>query len=256
MGSTSLMQRVEIPFPGAAVPELILRTGPCALRLSASDGDTWIDGTYLDPTNTLPLQVSAGNPAVISQGFHPFDFGQAALPQLTLALSRRRPFALELQSGASDMSVDLGGLPLTRLVVKSGAGRLVIDFSTANPTAMTLMDLSAGAGAFSATHLANAGFAALHVGTGVSACALTFDGELVRDASVRIDAGLGSVDLFIPTKLAAVVRAKAVAAARHVSDAFVRDGDTYSTSAAVKGTRPLLDIDVSIAFGALAITAV
>jgi hypothetical protein len=256
MGRTSLMQRIEIPFPEAAAPELILRTGPCALRLSPSDGDTWIDGTYLDSTNTLPLQVSTGNPAVIAQGFHPFDFAQAALPQLTLALSRRRPFALELQSGASDMNVDLGGLPLSRLLVKAGAGRLAIDFGATNPTAMTLMELSAGAGAFSATHLANAGFAALRVGTGVAACALTFDGELARDASVRIDAGLGSVDLFIPTKLAAIVRAKAVAASRHVSDAFVRDGDTYSTPAAVHGAHPLLDIDVSIAFGALTLATV
>jgi hypothetical protein len=234
----------------------VLRLGPCTLRVTASDDDTWIAGTYVDPTNTMPLQVTAGTPTVIAQGFRPFDFAVAGLPQLTLALSRRRPFTLELQTGASDTSVDLGGLPLSRLVVKAGAGRLAIDFSTPNPTSMTLMDLGTGAGAFSAAHLANAGFVAMHVGAGVAACALTFNGELTRDGKVRVDAGLGSVDLFIPATTPAIVRTKAVAASRHMSDAFVRDGDTYSTASAARGAHPLLDIDVSIAFGALGLLTV
>ena len=254
MATAALIQRIDVPFPDVPLPELVLRTGPCALRFTVSDDETWLAGTYSDPTNTMPLEVVAGTPTVIAQGFRPFDFAVAGLPELTLALSRKRPFTLELQTGASDTSVDFGGLPLSRLVVKAGAGRLAIDFSAPNPTAMVLMDLSTGAGAFSAAHLANAGSVAMRVGTGVAACALTFNGELARDGRVRIDAGLGSVDLIVPTDTAATVRAKAVAASRHVSDAFVRDGDTYSMPAAVGGAHPLLDIDVSIAFGALVLT--
>jgi hypothetical protein len=47
----------------------VIRTGPCALHLTALDGETWLTGTYSDPTNTMPLQVTVGTPTVIAQGF-------------------------------------------------------------------------------------------------------------------------------------------------------------------------------------------
>lgn len=254
MAQAVTQQRIEIPYPDATDLSLLLRTGPCRLHFAPSDGPAWISGTYEDQTGALPIEVRPGAPTSITQRFDPSSFGDIVLPRLDLAIARTRAFALEIQAGASETAVDLGGLPLSRLVMKTGAGKFDIAFSTPNPTTMALIDLGAGAGAFNAKRLANANFVALRYGGGVSSCSLDFSGELLRDATVRIDAGLGSVDLIVPATTAARVRTKAFASTRRATGGFTAQGDVYSTTPALQGARPLLDIDVSLAFGALNLT--
>jgi hypothetical protein len=156
--------RIELPYPPTGVPTLQLRIGPCDLRFKPSEGLGWISGTYFDPST----------------------IGTIKLPRLDLAISREQPLALDIRAGASDSTFDLGGLPLTRLVMKAGAGRFDVDFSSPNPQPMTLIDLGLGAGTFAARHLANANFGELRLGGGVSACTLDFAGELRRDANARV----------------------------------------------------------------------
>lgn len=143
--------------------------------------------------------------------------------------------------------------PLERLAIKAGAGRFDIDFSQTNPVPMSFLELATGAGAFTATHLANAGFATLQMSGGIAACTLDFSGELRSDANARIDSGLGSIDIVVPSTTAAAVRTKAFAAAKRTTG-FTEKGDTIYTLPALEGKRPLLTIDVSMAFGSLAVT--
>jgi hypothetical protein len=244
--------RIELAFPPTAVPTLQLRTGPCHLRFTPADGPEWISGTYSDPTQTLPIEIrreQAG--ATIAQRIDLRALGEIQLPRLDLAISRERPFALDIQAGASDSTFDLGGLPLTRLMMKAGAGRFDVDFSIPNPVAMAYMDLGLGAGAFFARHLANANFAELRVGGGISACTLDFAGELRGDANARVDAGFASLDVLVPTATSARVLVKSFAAGSQVSSGFTQRGDTYYTEPAVAGRHPLLAIDINMAFGTL-----
>src|SRR5581483_6987022 len=81
-------------------------------------------------------------------------------------------------------------------------------------------------------------------------CTLDFSGQLLRDASARIDAGLGSVDITVPALTPARVVTKAFASARRSSGGFVSQGDTYYTRPGLQGAHPLLDIEVWLAFGA------
>lgn len=254
MATVTAEQRIDLPYPEGADPTLILRTGPCRVRFTASDGAGWVTGIYEDPTGALPLQVRPGNATVLSQAFEPTSFTGMTLPRLDLAFGRTHPFALEIQAGASENTFDLGGLPLSRLSVKAGAGRYEIDFARPNPTTMTLLELSAGAGAIVARGLANANFSVLRFGGGVAACTLDFSGQLLRDASARIDAGLGSVDISTPALTPVRVAAKSFASARRATGAFVTQGDTYLTQPALQGAHPLLDIEVSLAFGSLNLT--
>jgi len=251
MVTAATRQQIEIPYPETDDPTLVLRTGPCRVRFSASEGTAWVGGTYEDPTGALPLQARGGPTTVLSQSFEPAAFTGMALPRLDLAFARSRPFALEIQTGAGENAFDLGGLPLSRVSVKAGAGRYEIDFATPNPTAMATLELSAGAGAIAAKHLANANFTTLRFGGGVAACTLDFSGQLLRDASARIDAGLGSVDITVPALTPARVVTKAFASARRSSGGFVSQGDTYYTRPGLQGAHPLLDIEVWLAFGAL-----
>lgn len=256
MSQSITQQKIEIPYPDAAEPSLVLRTGPCRVRFTVSDGPAWIAGSYTDPTGVLPLQVVPGPITTIAQSFDLTAIGGVELPRLELAFSRERPFSLEIQAGASETAFELGGVPLTKLAVRAGAGKFDLDFAEANPTTMRSMELSTGAGALSAKRLANAHFLSLHVGGGVSASTLDFSGALVTDAAVRIDAGLGSIDVFVPSLTPARVRAKAFAAAVRASGGFSRQADGYATTPAIQGAHPLLDIEASVAFGALNLVGV
>lgn len=251
MSQAITQQKIEVPYPDVAEPRLVLRTGPCRVRFTVSDGPAWIAGSYTDPTGMLPLQVQPGAITTIAQSVDLSAIGAVELPLLELAFARQRPFALEINAGASETAFDLGGVPLTALVVRAGAGKFDLDFADPNPTTMRSMELSAGAGALSAKHLANARFLSMRVGGGVSASTLDFSGALVSDASVRIDAGLGSIDLFAPSLTPVRVHAKSFAASVRASGGFSRQADGYATTPAIQGAHPLLDVEASIAFGAL-----
>jgi hypothetical protein len=248
---------VRVPYPDAAEPRLRHRLGPGVLHVVPSDEPDWITGSYDDRGTGLPLTAEIdGDTATLSQGF---SFRSTAsvlgLPQLELAISVRRPFALTMEAGASESGFDLGGLPITAFELKAGAGKYDVDFSRPNPVSMRSMELGGGAGAFAARHLANASFGTLHVGTGVAGCILDFSGTLLHDASARIDTGLGSVELVIPATTAARVHAKTFAAGTDAIGGFTRKSDGYYTAPALEGRRPLLVIEASVAFGQLTLRA-
>lgn len=248
------IMQIEVPYPATADLSLQLRTGPCRIRFTAADGPAWIRGTYTDRTQTLPIEVrSVGGVTTIAQRVDLRTLAELQLPTLDLAISRARLFALDIETGASENSLDLGGLPLTRLVLKAGAGKLELDFTAPNPAAMTLMDLGIGAGVLTARHLANANFGELRLGGGVSGSTLDFSGELVRDAHVSADAGFASIDILVPATTSARIATKAFAAGKNVTG-FVTKGDAYYTTPALEGKHPLLEIDVSMAFGALGLS--
>jgi hypothetical protein len=250
------VQKIDVPYPSAADLALRLHLGPCRIRFTASDGPSWITGSYTDPSRTFPLELVAdGGRATIAQRFEFRMFETAALPILELVIARTRPFALEIEAGASENAYDLSGLPLTRLSIKGGAGRFEVDFATPNPSEMSRLEISMGAGAFTARHLANANFAELRLGGGVSASTLDFSGELRRDAYVKIDAGLASVDVLVPATTSARVTSKSFAAGTRAVGAFSAKAGTYQTPPALEGKHPLLEIEASVAFGSLGLSA-
>src|SRR5512132_1946141 len=62
-------QQIDIAYPEAGELTLVLRTGPCRVRFTVSDGPSWIAGSYTDPTGVLPLQVVQGPITTIAQSF-------------------------------------------------------------------------------------------------------------------------------------------------------------------------------------------
>ncbi|HKY52277.1 MAG TPA: hypothetical protein VJP45_13550 [Candidatus Limnocylindria bacterium] len=255
MNTTADLIKIELPFPTGADLALQIRVGPCRLRLTAGDGPAWIIGTYSDPTQRLPVAVRTHEgTATIAQRFEAGTLGELQIPSLDLTVSRQRPFALDLQAGASENVLDLGGLPLTRLVMKSGAGRFEIDFSAPNPAAMSVMEIGSGAGAFAGRRLANANFAELRLGSGAASCALDFSGELRRDARAHLDAGFAALELSVPRSTPARVATKSFASGMNAFGLARRAG-AYHTPPALEGRHPLLEIDVSMAFGSLTVIA-
>lgn len=252
--SANPVTEVNIPYPGTSDLSLRIGVGACRLRLVPGDDGAWVKGTYRDPSGSLPLKISQeGSTVHLTQERNWADvFGWLGNPPvLELALGREHPFALTLETGASENEVELGGVPVTRLVTKHGAGRINLSFSAPNPGEMTLFNLAAGAGDLNVRDLANANFAEMVVEGGAAAYRFHFGGALRRNAHARIQAGVCSVQLAIPRSLAAKVTTESVIGGLAVGDGFTKREGAFWSGAAIAGAEPVLTVQVSVALGSL-----
>jgi hypothetical protein len=158
---------------------------------------------------------------------------------------------LTIEAGASETDLDLGGLPISRLEVKQGAGKYRIDFSAPNPQVMSLFDLDAGAGDIELSHLVNANFAEMSIDGGAAAYRLDFSGTPQRDAYVKISTGVSSVEIRVPASTAAKISTESVLGSIEIGDGFMKKEGAFWTEAALAGKRPVLTIRTSVALGSL-----
>ncbi len=119
-----------------------------------------------------------------------------------LTLSRRYPVDLEMDVGASESFIDLGGIPLTRLVMDIGATSGTIDFSEPNPERLHDFDIDVGASSLEISGLANANFDRMDISSGAASCELDFRGDFRGQSELDLDVGVGSVEIIIPRGLA------------------------------------------------------
>ncbi|MDX1385239.1 MAG: hypothetical protein R3190_16415, partial [Thermoanaerobaculia bacterium] len=68
--------------------------------------------------------------------------------RLELGLGTRTPTALAITVGAAESELDLGGVPLTRLTLHTGASETRLRFEEPNPVRMERMELRVGAADF------------------------------------------------------------------------------------------------------------
>lgn len=249
---------ILIPFPEAGERHLRISVGACRLRITHGGGLDWVNGTYDDPTGVMGCRiVQEEGLARITQeprlpGLHGWGHG---VPTFTLALGAGRPYALTIETGASDTEFDLGGLPLTRLVIKLGAGKNVTRFLEPNPQPMEVLDIDAGAGALDLRMLANANFGTMALNGGASAFTFDFGGTLRREATVRLTTGLAAVEIAVPGTTAARIKAEAMLGHIEAGDGFTTREAGYWTAPAIAGVTPALSINANVALGTLRLRA-
>ena len=120
---------------------------------------------------------------------------------LELGLSQAVPTDLRIKAGAALSEVELGGIPLTRLVYQTGASATDLRFGSPNAVPMEHLELAVGAAEFAAIGLGNARFAELEFIGGVGDVTLDFSGDWLNEASAEIKMGLGSLTLVFPEDL-------------------------------------------------------
>jgi hypothetical protein len=249
--------RIECAYPDAEPVVLRLAVAACRLRVVAGDGPLLAGGTYEEASGAIPPKVvTDGGKVTITQRYEiarTLDLLSSGAPGFDLALGTTRPFALEIDSGASDVNLDLGRLPLTRLVIRQAAGRLRLDFSTPCTGALESVRVEAGAASLELRNLANAGFAELALAGGAARCDVHFGGALARDARARIDAGVAAVRVAVPGTTAARVEASSVVGGLRIGDGFTKRAGAFWTEAAVAGKTPVLEVHAETAVGLLEI---
>jgi hypothetical protein len=173
------------------------------------------------------------------------------VPRYDLEFGKGRPFALTIETGASEFDLDLGGVPVNRLMVEQGAGRFELDFSAPNPHHMELLEVSSGAAGIELENLANANFSEMRLRGGAASYDLNFGGELSRDAEAKIEAGLSAVEIEVPASTAAKIVAETTLGSVDVGNGFTKSEGAFWTEAGVAADEPSLTIRARVRLGAL-----
>ncbi|MEO5824374.1 MAG: hypothetical protein ABIR59_00625 [Gemmatimonadales bacterium] len=142
--------------------------------------------------------------------------------------SRTVPLSLSANLGASDANLELGGLTLTDLTVRSGASRATVAFGTPTRGECRHATFTVGAGDIDITGLANAGCREVRLDGGIGRATLDFAGAWKQDARVTVEMSMGVVTLRIPRGIGVRLDASRFLSTLS-ADGFERDGKTWIT---------------------------
>ena len=118
--------------------------------------------------------------------------------KLEMILSTRFPTSLEMDIGACDAEIDLGGIPLEYLDLDIGATSGDIDFSEPNPMRLKEINIDAGASSLDMHSIGNANFELMSFSGGAGSFDLDFRGKYNGESTIDIDIGVSSADIILP----------------------------------------------------------
>ena len=246
---------IQVAYPSVDHPHLRIALGACRFTAGPGEGEEWLAGIYSDPTDRRPLRIIEEGPRVtITEAEPSFEripavFG--GVPRYDVEFGKGRPFALTIETGASDFDLDLGGIPLSRLIVRQGAGKFELSFQRPNPEPMELLEISSGAAAIELENLANANLSEMRLSGGAASYELDFGGVLSREAKVNIETGISGIVVSVPASTAARVTAETTLGSVDVGDGFMKREGAFSTEAALGGDGPVLSIRAGVRLGSL-----
>ena len=255
-GAETETAEINVAYPEATDLRLKIRVGACRLKIVPGGGGAWVTGSYHYPKGALPLKIDrSGGRITITQDYDVTGLGGLFryTPRFELALGRAKAYGLTLEAGASDVAVDLGGVPLKELIIKQGAGRAEFDFSSPNPQDMARLLVNSGAVALQMKNLANASFVEMSFDGGAASYRFDFGGALRRDAKAKISTSMAPVDIRIPSATAARVVENTIAAALDLGDGFMKKGGAFLTETALTGKTPVLTIQANVSLGTLSL---
>jgi hypothetical protein len=234
------------------------KTDPFTIHLSMGAGKLNIDkGDAKIIEGTVQYNIPSWQPSVTrSSGKISIDQNanwKAGIPtgELTnkwdLKLGERVPINLVLDAGAYEGTLNLGGIPLTRLEINDGASNAKVRFDDPNPKKMSLLSYKTGASSVGLYGLGNANFNEMLFEGGAGSYTLDFAGQLQQNARVRIRGGVSSTKIIIPEQTNCTITVSGGLNNVNISGTWnVRDG-VYEA----KSNGPQLTIDVDLGVGNL-----
>ena len=120
-------------------------------------------------------------------------------------------------------------------------------FSTPNHVEMTSFAYSTGASTANLKGLANANFEQMTFNSGAGTYTLSFDGKLLRDASVTVDTGASTVNIIVPEGVNAEVSFDGALTGVNTGSGWNKNGNAYTHP----GSGPTITVTVKMAAGAL-----
>lgn len=210
--------------------------GAGAVRIRpAATSQLYRMGLRYDADRFQPIQQYDARTGILRLGLESIGRGgmrvtsRSQLEQTgAFAFSRTVPLVLAANLGASEADIDLGGLTLVDLTVRSGASRSVVAFSSPTRGECRHATFTVGAGDIDVIGLANAGCREVRLDGGVGRATLDFTGAWKRDAQVTVAMSMGVVTLRIPRGTGVRLDASRFLSTLR-ADGFERDGKTWTT---------------------------
>jgi hypothetical protein len=198
-------QSYQVDLEGAEQAQVDVQFGGGKIEILPGSGSALMDAEFVynleafQPKVEYRVQDGQGE-LVIRQ-----DLSRAA-PQAAaqlrnewrLAFADQVPLEMALAVGASQGTIELGGLRLTQFKLDSGAADLTVQFSAANPERMQSLVVRSGAARLELLGLGNAGAETLRFDGGLGTYVLDFQGAWQRPMTADILAGASQVELRIP----------------------------------------------------------
>ncbi|MBW3627873.1 MAG: hypothetical protein KY464_01130 [Gemmatimonadetes bacterium] len=222
---------------------------------SAAKGTLYRMETRYDQNQVAPLSTFSEESRTLHLGIRSREGrrgkGSTNGSRASVALTREVPIDLDLDFGAGEAKIDLGGLRLQRVDLSTGASETKVRFDQPNPIRATLIQINAGAADLEVRGLGNAHADRIEFSGGVGSTVLDFSGAWQGHAAASVRMGIGSVVLRLPRSLGIRVDRSSFLTSFDAAGLVRRDGSYFSTNWG--SARNRLTIDVEAALGSIEI---
>ena len=168
---------------------------------------------------------------------------------MELKLGSGHPIDLKLSAGAAASELELGGVPVSRLELRTAASETELSFEAPNPVRMAELVIRTGAAEVRTEGLGNARFETFDLKGGVGDVLLDFTGDWVGDASGTVTMGLGSLRVKLPADLGVWIRKSSVLTSFSAPD--LEKVDSGYRSPNWESAEHHLELTLKTAFGAI-----
>jgi hypothetical protein len=209
-----------------------------------------------DADRFVPLSEYEGSASTVRLGVE--SAGRAGLRVVSknqlrqkalVELSPRADLALDLNLGAGEADVDLGGLRINRVRIETGASRATVRFSAPNRTRCETAVFEAGAADLAVYRLGNSRCEKVRVEGGVGKVTLDFGGSWTTTQKADVTLSMGELRLRLPKRAPVRIRMDKFLASFE-PDGLIRRGDSWVTRN-FDPEQPHLDIRLTCSVGAV-----
>lgn len=172
-------------------------------------------------------------------------------PESELYFTTRVPLEVDFSCGLGEADLDLGDLKVMDLQLDNSLGETTIDFSTPNGVKLRRISVDNGLGELVARNLSNARTERLKFDCGLGSAELDFGGEELRDMSVDVNVGLGSVTMWIPRGYNVEMDAEENFLSSINTRDMIRKGRGHYRSENYDPSGPTLRITASVGLGSI-----
>ena len=144
-------------------------------------------------------------------------------------LSARVPMDLSLELGAVEADLQLGGLRLTDLTLRSGAAIVTGRFDQPNREQLRTMTLQVGAAHVKLLGVANSGVSRIIAEVGAGGLTIDLGGTLSRDVDITATLAVGGLELNVAPDAGVFIDERSFIGGFE-KDGFVKKGDGWYTS--------------------------
>jgi hypothetical protein len=230
-GQTATVQKWQ-PFANEEAFELDIEVPVGKLEIEAGSADKLYEYDLQYNENAFTPEVEfdrRGNTAVLrfrlsGEGKSVRRVGKT---RLNLRLNPNIPIALRGKTGVGESHIDLGGMKVRELDLRNGVGETRVSMLSPNRITCDRANIENGVGSLKMTGLGNLAFRQLTFQGGVGGSELDFSGDWREQGDIRIDVGVGGVQLRVPRSIGAEVQASKTFLSGVDLPQFDRRGDTY-----------------------------